>query len=153
MKLAKYKTIQGDGRIPQLVKESSYDSSLDTLNNPEKVVKLMKDVFQIHRETEEYLYEICVDTKGKPIAIFEISPGSVFGTMAASREIFQKALLVGGNGIVVVHNHPSGDCEPSKEDRKVASKLKEAGRLMDINLVDSIIIGDEYYSFTESENL
>lgn len=153
MKLAKYKTIQGDGRIPQLVKESSYDSSLNTLNNPEKVVKLMKDVFQIHRETEEYMYEICVDAGGKPIAVFEISHGSVCGTMASSREIFQKALLIGAARIVVVHNHPSGDCKPSKEDIKVTAKLREAGRLMDINLVDSIIVGDEYYSFTESENL
>ena len=136
-----------------MIRESSYESSLDALNNPEKVVKLMKDVFQIHRETEEYMYEICVDERGKPIAVFEISHGSVCGTMASSREIFQKALLVGASRIVVVHNHPSGDCKPSKEDRKVTAKLKEAGQLMDISLVDSIIVGDQYYSFAENENL
>lgn len=153
MELVKYKTMQGDSRIPQLIKENCYCSTRDGMNSPKKIVSAMEEVFQIHRETEEYLYEICLDTKAKPIAIFEISHGTVNCSLASPREYYQKALLIGAVTTVVVHNHPSGDCIPSREDEKITARLKEAGKLMGIQLLDSIIIGDEYYSFNECGRL
>lgn len=153
MELVKYKTMQGDSRIPQLIKESCYYSVQDGMSNPKRIVSVMKEVFQMHRETEEYLYEICMDAKGKPMAIFEISHGTVNYSLISPREYYQKALLVGAVTTVVVHNHPSGDCIPSREDEKMTARLNEAGKLMGIQLVDSIVIGNEYYSFAEYDRL
>ena len=59
MRITKYKTTLSEERLPELVKEHTYNSKLDILDNAEKVTKFMKDVFQIHKETEEYVYEIC----------------------------------------------------------------------------------------------
>lgn len=149
MELVKYKTMQGDGRIPKLIKENCYCSTQDDMSSPKKIVSAMKEAFQIHRETEEYLYEICMDAKGKAMAIFEISHGTVNCSLVSPREYYQKALLVGAVTTVAVHNHPSGDCIPSREDEKMTARLNEAGKLMGIQLVDSIVIGNGYYSFAE----
>ena len=65
-------------------------------------------------------------------------------------EIFIKALLCGASGIVIAHNHPSGDTTPSKEDIESYNRLKEAGKLIGINVLDSVIVGDSYYSFMEN---
>lgn len=61
-----------------------------------------------------------------------------------------KLCLCGAYGFVLVHNHPSGNCCPSKEDREVTEKMKQCGELMNINLVDHIIVGNGYYSFKEN---
>lgn len=71
-------------------------------------------------------------------------------TICNPREIFIKALLCGASGIVIIHNHPSGDTTPSEQDIKSYNRLKEAGKLIGINVLDSIIVGDSYYSFVEN---
>lgn len=147
MKVMKYKTLFSEDKIPQLVREGTYDSKDSVLNNPEKIVKMMRETFQIDRETEEYVYEICLDSAHKPIAVFEISHGTVNASMVSPREFYQKALLVGAAGAVAVHNHPSGDCTPSREDDEVALKLKETGHMLGISLVDFIIVGDQFCSY------
>lgn len=69
------------------------------------------------------------------------------------REIFIRLLLCGASTFVMIHNHPSGDTNPSKADRMVAQKLKEAGDLLGITMIDSIIIGYHYYlSMKENSN-
>lgn len=62
-----------------------------------------------------------------------------------------KALLCGAVSIIVVHNHPSGDAAPSKEDINVTKRIKKAGEVIGIGLLDHIIIGDGYYSFLEND--
>lgn len=71
-------------------------------------------------------------------------------TICNLREIFIKALLCGSSGIVITHNHLSGDTTPSKEDIESYNRLKEAGKLIGINVLDSIIVGNSYYSFLEN---
>ena len=93
---------------------------------------------------------IALDSKQKPLGVFEISHGIVNMTICNPREIFIKALLCGASGIVIAHNHPSGDTTPLKEDIESYNCLKEAGRLIGINVLDSIIVGDSYYSFMEN---
>ena len=107
-------------------------------------------VFRLNTHTEEYLYMIALDGKQKPLGIFEISHGIVNMTICNPREIFIKALLCGASGIVITHNHPSGDVTPSKEDIESYKRLKDAGKLIGINVLDSIIVGDGYYSFMEN---
>lgn len=70
-----------------------------------------------------------------------------------SREIFQRALICGAVNIVIAHNHPSHDTTPSKDDDVAASKISEAGKLMKIQLVDFIIIGNGYFSYAEEKRI
>lgn len=152
MKFCQYKTLLNEKGLPELVSEKTLEYGCENLINPKQVADMMRDVFQIHRQTEEFMYEICLTTKGRPIGVFEISHGGVDYSMAGAREIMQKALICGAKNIVLVHNHPSGSCTPSMEDRKVANRIKEAGKIVGIELIDNIVIGgNEEYSFATNE--
>lgn len=153
MEIAKYKTRFGDFVLPEVVKEEAYEWDEMILDSPDKVERMMKSVFQLHKETEEYLYEICFNAKMKPIAVFEVSHGTVNASLVSPREVYQKALLVGAVYVIAVHNHPSGDATPSKKDDKVTEELKEAGKLIGVDLIDFIIIGDGCYSYRQALKL
>lgn len=153
MEIAKYKTMMNETGLPEVVMEQSYEWDERILDSPDKVFQLMKQVFQLHRETEEYLYEVCFNAKMKPIAVFEISHGTVNGSLISPREFFQKALLVGAVHVMAVHNHPSGDASPSREDDSVVERLKEAGKLMGVDLIDFVIVGESYYSYHQAMKL
>ena len=151
MRVNQFKTMLNERGLPELVKEKSENYGIDSLTSPDKIAQMMREVFRIHKNTEEYLYEICFTAKMKPIGVFEISHGTIDATLLNPREVFMKALLCGACHIAIVHNHPSGVCEPSAEDIRVSNRIKEAGDLMGIKLIDSIIIGEEsLYSFKEA---
>ena len=88
---------------------------------------------------------ICMNTKNKIIGVFEISHGSVNSSIVSPREVFQKALLANAVSIIVMHNHPSGDSTPSREDIEVTRRLSEAGKIVGVELLDHIIVGDRVY--------
>jgi len=69
--------------------------------------------------------------------------------MVHPREVFKSAIKESANAIILVHNHPSGDPTPSEDDRKITKILFDAGKLLDIKLLDHVIIGDTPYSFKE----
>jgi len=84
----------------------------------------------------------------KVLGIFEVSTGGVTGTVADPRLIFVAALKMNCTGILVCHNHPSGNLKPSKPDEDLTQKIKQAGLFLDIKLLDHIIVTSEgYYSF------
>lgn len=151
MKITKYKTMLTEERTCQLVKENSvtYEKHI-RLDAPYKVCEMLNSVFQMNRQTEEYVYLICFSTKMQPLGVFEVSHGGVTESYCNSREIFQKAFLCNATSIIVVHNHVSGDTAPSGADRQVYGKIKHAGEIMGIELNDFLIIGDnDFYSFRE----
>ena len=75
-------------------------------------------------------------------------------TVVAARDVYREALRLGASGVVVVHNHPSGDPSPSPEDIATTGKLAEAGKLLEVDLIDHIIIGHHgYFSFAEKKML
>jgi DNA repair protein RadC len=79
-----------------------------------------------------------------------ISKGGLTHTIADPRIIFQKALEVQATSMVLCHNHPSGNLKPSRADEELTAKLKSAGTLLDIRVVDHLIVSDEgYYSFAD----
>lgn len=149
--IAKYKTRFNESGVPVLVKESEYGFADEYANSPEKVVDMMRRLFSIDRETEEYMYEVCLNTKGRVLAVVEVSHGAVDQTLVSPREFFQKALLAGAVSVIAVHNHPSGDCTPSKEDKNCAARLRRSGELIGIQLTDFIIVGDSFYSFRQEK--
>ena len=131
MRITTYKTELNNDNLNILVKEKSCNcTGIETLNTPSLIVEMFNVVFRLNKQTEEYLYMIALDNKGKPLGVFEISHGTVNTTICSSREIFIKALLCGASGIVIAHNHPSGDTTPSKEDIESYNRLKEAVRVI-----------------------
>ena len=151
MRITTYKTELNEDNLNVLVKEKSCNcTGVETLHTPSLIAEMFNVVFRLNKQTEEYLYMIALDSKQKPLGVFEISHGMVNMTICNPREIFIKALLCGASGIVLAHNHPSGDTTPSKEDIESYNRLKEAGKLIGINVLDSIIVGDGYYSFMEN---
>ena len=151
MRITTYRTELNEDNLNILVKEKSCNcTGVETLRTPSLIAEMFNVVFRLNKQTEEYLYMIALDGKQKPLGIFEISHGIVNMTICNPREIFIKALLCGASGIVITHNHTSGDLTPSKEDIESYKRLKDAGKLIGINVLDSIIVGDGYYSFMEN---
>ncbi|MCP4551933.1 MAG: JAB domain-containing protein [Bacteroidetes bacterium] len=106
---------------------------------------------------EDYKYEnfwiLLLNTANKILKHIQISEGGVSGTIADPKKIFNIAIEHGSSGIILCHNHPSGNIKPSEADIKLTKKIIEGGRLLDINVLDHIIIGEEtYFSFAD-ENM
>ena len=89
------------------------------------------------------------------LGILEISKGGISGTVTDLRVIYVAAIKGNASGIICAHNHPSGNLNPSESDTRLTQKLKEAGSLLDIQLLDHLILSTEgdYYSFTDNGNL
>lgn len=151
MRIIKYTTHLNEDRKPKLVKEKVINyPEICSLNSPQKITDMINVIYNATVLTEEHMWLIALDTKCAPIGIFEISHGLLNATLISPRELFMKLCLCGAYGFVLVHNHPSGNCYPSKEDKEITERMKQCGELMNINLVDHIIVGDGYYSFKEN---
>jgi len=98
----------------------------------------------------EKLAVAMLDVKNRVIGLNDVSLGGINSSVVHPREVLKPALLVNAYSIILGHNHPSGDPEPSQEDIDVTKKINKACRLMNIPLLDHIIIGHEgYYSMRE----
>lgn len=95
------------------------------------------------------MYMVCLNTKLHMTSVFEISHGNVNSSVVSPREVFQKALLANAVSIILMHNHPSGDTKPSREDIEVTKRLVEAGKIVGVQVLDHLIIGDDYCSLKE----
>lgn len=116
---------------------------------PESAAALFASL--IGEEPVEVFGMLCLTTKRQLIAYHEISRGGIDQTIVSPREVFQTALLSHASGIVVGHNHPSGDPNPSPDDWNVTKRLIDAGTLMGINILDHIIVGHDgqFFSFKD----
>jgi DNA repair protein RadC len=102
------------------------------------------------RERERFL-ALCLNTRNELIREVVVSVGSLNASIVHPREVFKPALSCAAAGLVIAHNHPSGDPAPSREDREVTRAISEAGRILDVPLHDHVIIGaDSYFSFKDS---
>ncbi len=105
-----------------------------------------------HQEKEKILL-LLLDNKLQFIEEYMISLGTVNSSLLSTRDVFIRALKVRASHIMLLHNHPSGDPKPSRQDILITRKIKEAGELMDIPLVDHIILGDGIYTSLKEEEL
>jgi DNA repair protein RadC len=86
----------------------------------------------------------------KVLGAYEVSTGGISGTVADPRVIFVAALKANACAIIISHNHPSGNLKPSRQDEELTQKIKQAGQLLDIKLLDHVIITNEqYFSFAD----
>lgn len=99
----------------------------------------------------EQFVVILLNTKNKLIGSEIVSEGTLTSSVVHAREVFKPALLQHAAAVIVAHNHPSGDPQPSREDKDVTAMLTKSGRILGIPVLDHLIIGDgAYYSFQEN---
>ncbi|MBO7734029.1 MAG: JAB domain-containing protein [Methanobrevibacter sp.] len=139
-----------------LVKEKTvdYNYRLFRASNPQSIQFMMNEIFDAENLPEEYVWCIAVDAKCKINGLFEISHGSINYSSASPKDIIKRVLLCGAVGFIIVHNHPSGSIEPSNDDNQITKNLKMCADMMELNMLDHIIIGENcYYSYQEEGKL
>ena len=115
--------------------------------------KDVADIFQpiLSDLLHEEFWILFLNRSNKVITQMKLSQGGISGTVTDVRIVMKKAIECLASGIIVCHNHPSGNLNPSESDSKITQKIKEAGSLMDIQLLDHLIISDkDYYSFADN---
>jgi DNA repair protein RadC len=112
---------------------------LDVVANERDVARLLSHLVG---QKQEIFSVIFLDAKNQVMHYNDIHRGTLTMSPVGAREVFRAAVREGASSIIVAHNHPSGDPEPSPEDLDVTAKLVEAGKLLDIPLLDHVIIGD-----------
>jgi DNA repair protein RadC len=115
-----------------------------------KFIKNAEDVYRIFiddlkNKKQEFFFILLLDSKNKVIKKELISIGTLNSSIIHPREIFKSAIKESANSIILVHNHPSGDINPSEEDEKVTKLLIQAGNLLGIKVLDHVIIGNEKF--------
>lgn len=155
------KNIKGVGEVKaikllsaiELGKRVYQDKKIDKIkmNSADKVFNYMNQILK--NKKQEYFYALYLDSKKNLIEAKLLFMGTINKSIVHPREIFKYAYLLSASSIICVHNHPSGDTNPSNEDIILTSSLVEIGKLQGINIVDHIIIGNDYYSFFENGNI
>ena len=132
----------------QLIKENkpAYKTSICTSKSAYDLVKNDVELF----DREKFL-TIYLNRKNNIIGVNESAWGSLSSAPVYNREVYKGALLCQASALIFVHNHPSGDYTPSPTDRRLTKDLIKAGKMLNINILDHIIIGDYgYFSFGDS---
>lgn len=122
-----------------------------SIDSPESIAVLfMEELRHLKQETFRILL---LNAKGEVISTEIISTGELTSTLVHPREVFRPAVKKSAAAVVLVHNHPSGDPQPSREDIETTSRLQECGKMMGIRVIDHIVIGDGIYVSMMSEGL
>jgi len=108
--------------------------------------KAITEITKVQEEAQEVFGILILNATHKIVAVHEISRGTLNASMVHPREVFKPAVLHNAAAIVCFHNHPSGEPKPSKEDIETTNRLVEAGKIMGIEVLDHIIVGDDKYT-------
>ncbi len=114
------------------------------IGSPESVADIYME--ELRYQKKELVKLLILDTKGAIVGDVLLSEGSLNSSIVHPREVFKEAIIRSANRLVLIHNHPSGDPEPSTQDIQLTNRLAEVGKLIGIELLDHIIIGDGEYS-------
>lgn len=139
------------GELSRRISRRFVMSEITRFQNPEEVVNYYMEEMR-HMEQEQ-LHVMLTDNKQGMIRDVLISKGTVNASIVSPREILIEALRYRAVGMIMVHNHPSGDPTPSREDCSITQRVKEAGKLVGIQLLDHIVIGDGSYSSFKKEGM
>ncbi len=121
-------------------------------SSPREVAAYLKEELRYYKK--EYFKIILLNTKNQLISLEDVSVGSLNSSIVHPREIFNPCVKKSAAAVILVHNHPSGDPSPSREDLEVTKRLVEAGKIIGIKVLDHMIIGESsYFSFKEKDLL
>lgn len=124
----------------------------------QKKIQSSRDVFEVMQPVlgdlmHEEFWILYLNNSNKILQMLPVSKGGITGTLVDTRIVFKKAMEISATAIILCHNHPSGTLKPSVSDKQLTRKIKEAGALLDVRVLDHLIITQQqYYSFAD-ENL
>jgi DNA repair protein RadC len=125
-----------------------------TFQNSHQVAQVFQDLLLLEEEIDrekEHFYVMHLNAKSQVKMVELVSLGSLTASVVHPRETFRRAVLAGSASIIVAHNHPSGEVDPSTEDTKATKVLFEAGRILGIPLLDHLIFADStFFSFQDN---
>ncbi len=122
------------------------------LNSPQAVADYLRK--KIGREKKEHFYILALDSRNNLAKMNNVSIGTLDASLVHPREVFKEAIQASAAQVIIAHNHPSGDPEPSEGDLVITKRLVEAGKILEIAVVDHIIVTDtNFLSFKERKLL
>lgn len=131
----------------QLIRESAPVKEC-RIAKSEDVYELVKE--ELKSADRETLLAINLSSSNKVLGVNIVSIGTLNASLAHPREVFKAAILQNAAGIILAHNHPSGNAEPSQDDLRTTMKLSEAGKILEIEVIDHVIVGNTFYSFLDN---
>ena len=124
------------------------------VNRSQDCYLLLRDLFGNKIEIYEQFYILLLNRANRILGFVKISEGGVSGTVVDPKKIFQIALKANASGIILAHNHPSGNIQPSASDEAITAKIVAAGKFLEISVLDHLVITNEcYFSFSDEGRL
>jgi len=148
---AKAAQLKAAFELSKRLESSGDESQKPAIKSPEDVASIVRS--QLKGKKKEHFLVLCLDTRNKLINYKPVSMGSLDTSVVHPREVFKEAISSNAASVIFVHNHPSGDPEPSKEDIELTKRLAKAGEIMGIEVLDHIIVCDRSYSSLKAKNL
>jgi len=147
----------GPSKAMQILTMNEILKRIKQAEKPVKKISCAEDVFKLFQDrlkdkNEEHFYVLMLNNQNKIIAEQEVSKGILDASIIHPREVFKPAIKNSASKIILVHNHPSGDPSPSREDLEITEKLTEAGNQIGIKILDHVIIGKEKYYSNKEES-
>ena len=152
IKSAKASKIVASLKFGKRIAKRVNQRSITRIEKSEDIYNFLKE--ELADKKNEFFYAILLDTKNVIISKELITKGTLDASLVHPREAFRPAIKKSAKSIIFVHNHPSGNPKPSAEDYNITRRLVDAGNLLDINVLDHIIIGEnDYYSFKKENDI
>jgi DNA repair protein RadC len=143
---------ESDARYLSEPAAAQYKLASDRLTGPEDTIRFCQEHFRalIERGLQEELHVLTLNAGNRVIRSRQVTVGLLNSTQVHAREVFRPAILDAAAGIILVHNHPSGEAKPSPEDFKVTDAIEAAGKILGIKLLDHIVVArDESTSISQ----
>ena len=142
-------------KIPEykvtLVRDSQIPSEKKKLGTTVDVADMFKTYLQ--GADREHFCIAMLDRRGNLLGLNTVSVGSLSASVVHPREVFKPAIIIGANSIILCHNHPSGDPGPSKEDVELTKILIKGGKILGIEVLDHVIVGDTFWSMRQESTV
>lgn len=126
----------------QMVKEKDFTYNSRKIKSTQDMVEYINEIEQLDLATEEIAILICLNTKNQIVAYSEIAKGSIDYCNIDLQTLFKTVFVANATKFILVHNHPSGNATPSKNDIAVTDRIKNASNILNIQFLDHIVIGD-----------
>jgi DNA repair protein RadC len=145
----------GEAKACEILAAFELSKRVNSFGNQKKYIKSAQEVFsyfnlRLKEAQQEEFHILLLDTKNGIIREEKVSLGLLNSSLVHPREVFKAAIKESANAIIIVHNHPSGDPTPSKEDLEVTQRLIDAGEVLGIKVLDHVIVGrNGYWSWKE----
>lgn len=148
---AKAAQIKAAVELGKRLEDDAIETQKSIVKSPADVAALVRS--QLKGKKKEHFLVLCLDTRNRVINCRPVSIGSLDTSIVHPREVFKEAVSSSAASVIFVHNHPSGDPEPSKEDVELTKRLAKAGEIIGIDVLDHIIVCDRSYLSLKAKNL